>query len=208
MDLTRKNENPLNPGIPGEGWCCVRYLYYSSIKTSQSFRSDLCKTALSNLLGVSPAASYPLFCANDPRKFLRWKEAWKLQIFDDPLGALITGGDAVTSHTTLRAKYTVTSLKSYASIYPPILSSWWVLSCFSSWRCCTPCFIIGQRIRQHRKHSLSNSFLRHCYEIQAGISLTSCRKRLNRKKSCLSQVSGRIFWRKGTQWNWRNRKGT
>lgn len=100
MDLTRKNENPLNPGIPGEGWCCVRYLYYSSIKTSQSFRSDLCKTALSNLLGVSPAASYPLFCTNDPRKFLRWKEAWKLQIFDDPLGALITGGCCYITYNT------------------------------------------------------------------------------------------------------------
>ena len=31
-------------------------LYCSSIKTSQSFRSDLCKTALSSLLGVSQAA--------------------------------------------------------------------------------------------------------------------------------------------------------
>ena len=30
--------------------------YYSLIKTSQSFRSDLCKTALSSLLGVSQAA--------------------------------------------------------------------------------------------------------------------------------------------------------
>ena len=45
-------------------------LYYSLIKSSQSFRSDLCKTALSSLLGVSQAASSALFYPNHPRKSL------------------------------------------------------------------------------------------------------------------------------------------
>ena len=44
--------------------------YYYLTKTSQSFRSDLCETALSSLLGVSPAASSALFHANHPRKSL------------------------------------------------------------------------------------------------------------------------------------------
>lgn len=46
------------------------FLYYPFIKTSQSFRSDLCKTALSSLLGVSQAASSALLYANYPRKSL------------------------------------------------------------------------------------------------------------------------------------------
>ena len=43
---------------------------FLTIKTSQSFRSNLCTTALLSLLGVSLAASSALFYANHPRKSL------------------------------------------------------------------------------------------------------------------------------------------
>lgn len=82
MDLTRKNENPLNPGIPGEGWCCVRLLLFVTEGTvaiqvlQQHFPCHLVRipdesqSEQETPKGVLLVAHHPLLCG-DPLAVLR-----------------------------------------------------------------------------------------------------------------------------------------